>query len=122
MSINLRGETIPMACSCFLKKLKNIQKEDLVYSIHKFILKKLFRSGKLRRKGNEDESRKNLCQRGNVMKQWWKSNNIQLIKKREQSRNKFETKMSYHFSNIPILLKMNNPYSNHLAQPLEVLW
>jgi hypothetical protein len=108
-----------MACSCFLGKLPNIQQEDLVYSIQKFRLKQLFRSGKLRRRGNDDES-KNLCQRGNVMKHWWKSNDTQLIRKRVQSRNEFETRMSYHFSNIPILLKMNNSYSNLLAKPFEV--
>jgi hypothetical protein len=121
MSNNLQGETIPMAYSCFLKKSRNIQQENLVYSIQKFRLKQLFRSGKLRRRENEDEYKKELCQKRNVMKQLWKNNDEHLIKKKEQSINEFETKMSYHFSNQPILFKMNNPYSNFLAQPLEVL-
>jgi hypothetical protein len=50
MSINLRGETIPMVCSCFLDKSRSIQQVDSVYLIRKFKLKHLLRSGKLRRR------------------------------------------------------------------------
>jgi hypothetical protein len=49
MSINIRGETIPMTCSCFFENSRNIQQENLVYLIRKFRLKHLFRSGKSRR-------------------------------------------------------------------------
>jgi hypothetical protein len=48
MSINKQGETIPMVCSCFLEKPRNVQQEDLDYSTQRFCLKQLFRSGKLR--------------------------------------------------------------------------
>jgi hypothetical protein len=50
MSNNLRGETIPMACSCFFEISRNIQQENLVYLILKFRLKHSLRSGKLRRR------------------------------------------------------------------------
>jgi hypothetical protein len=50
ISINLRGETITMACSYFFEKSRNNQQEKLFYSIQKFRLKHSFRSGKLRRK------------------------------------------------------------------------
>jgi hypothetical protein len=56
-----------MACSCFLEEQRNIQQEDLDYSTQKFRLKQLFRSGKIRRKKNNDEN-KNPYQE-NVMKQ-----------------------------------------------------
>jgi hypothetical protein len=42
MSSNLRGETIPMACSCFFRGLRNIQEEDLVHSIQNIGLKQIF--------------------------------------------------------------------------------
>jgi hypothetical protein len=110
-----------MDCSCFLEKLRNIQNEDLVYSIQRLGPKQLFRSGKLRRKEEvEDKNKNNSNREKNVMKQLWKSNNEHLIEKREQSVKKFETKMSYHFSNQPNLLKMNNSYSNLLVLPLDV--
>jgi predicted GIY-YIG superfamily endonuclease len=68
----------------------------------------------------EDDYRNNSSQRENIMKQLHKSNEKHLIKKRKQSVEKFETKKSYHFSNQPNLLKMNNPYSNLSALPLEI--
>jgi hypothetical protein len=50
ITINFRGETIPMACSCFLDKSRNIQLVDSVYLIQKIRPKQLFKSGKSRRK------------------------------------------------------------------------
>jgi hypothetical protein len=121
MSINLRGETIPMACSCLLEKSRNIQQVDSVYLIQKFRQKQLFRSGKLRRKKeSENENRNNSGRKKYAMKQLWRSNDEHLAEKEEQSMKKFETKKSYHFSNQPNFLKTNNPYSNHLALPLDV--
>jgi hypothetical protein len=46
MSINIRGEMIPIAFSCFFENSRNIQQEEWVYLIRKFRKKHLFRSGK----------------------------------------------------------------------------
>jgi hypothetical protein len=121
MSINLRGETIPMACSCFLEKSRNIQQVDSVYSIQKLRPKQLFRSGKSRRKKEiEEENGNNSNRRKYVMKQMWKDNDEHLTKKNEQSMKKLEKKMPYHFNNQPNFSKTNNSYSNLLALPLDV--
>jgi hypothetical protein len=114
MFSNLRGETIPMACSCFLEKQRNIQLEDLDYSTQGFSLKQLFRSGKSRRRKKKDEDN-NLYQE-NVMKQ--EVRNTQLFK--EHFRNE-SVKTSNQTSNISNLLKIHNSYSNHLSQPFEVV-
>jgi hypothetical protein len=102
MSRNLRGETIFMACSCFLEKQRDIQKENLDYSTQGFSLKQIFRSGKLRRKENNDEVN-NSCQE-NVMKP--ETHNTQVFTK--QFRNE-SPKTSSQTSSISNLLKINNP-------------
>jgi hypothetical protein len=72
-----------MACFCLSEKPRNIQQIDSVYSIQKFRMKQVSRSGKLRRikmiEGNSSNSNRSK----NVMKQLWKRNNECLIKKKE---------------------------------------
>jgi hypothetical protein len=69
MAINLRDETIPMACSCFLENNRNIQKENLVHSIQNSDLKQMHRSGKLLNYSSnidlcrEIDNKKNLLKR-----------------------------------------------------------
>jgi hypothetical protein len=48
MSSKLKGETIPMACSCFLESLWNNQRVNSVHSVQDLDLKQMIRSGKLR--------------------------------------------------------------------------
>jgi hypothetical protein len=84
MSINLRGEMIPMACSCFLEKSRNIQQVNLVYSIQRLRSMQLFKNRKSRRKRKiEDENRNNSDREKNIMKLLCENNDEHLIKKRK---------------------------------------
>jgi hypothetical protein len=121
MPNNLQGETIPMACSCFVETSRNIQQENLDYLIRKFRPEHLLRSGKSRRKKEIDEANSNnSSQKKYVMKQLWRNNDEHLIKEKEQSMKKFETKMPYHFMIQPNFSKTNNPYSSFLAPSLDI--
>jgi hypothetical protein len=109
MSSNLRGETIPMACSCFSEKQRNFQQEDLDYSTQEISLKQLFRSGKTRRSRKKDEV--NNWYQINVVKQ--ENRNTQLIKNYFRDESVLTSNQARIISNLS--------YSNHLAQPFEVV-
>jgi hypothetical protein len=123
MSINLPGETIPMACSCFLESTRNIQKENSVHSIINSGLKQLYRSRKsLNYLSNVDlyeeneekliEKKEKLIQSEEILV------NQSIIEKQTSKRSNFETNLSYHFNNQPNILNTNDPYSNFLAPPI----
>jgi hypothetical protein len=63
MSSNLRGETIPRACSCFFEKLWNNHKVNSVYSIQKCRSKYSFGEGKVRQRGKPNWLEKNIMRK-----------------------------------------------------------
>jgi hypothetical protein len=111
MPNNLQGETIPMAYSRFLDIWNDEQGDTINYPSSNIL-----RFGKEVEDNNKNKSNQTRC----IKKQLRKNNEEFLVEKKKQPAKKLETNISYHFSNQPNLLKMNNPYSYLTALPSEV--